>query len=55
METPPRWKFAPWRCKAWAWAAEGFVERGLVLRPFRPAVPFKAFLLFRRISSAPVW
>jgi hypothetical protein len=33
----------------------GFVERGLVLRPFRPAVPFKAFLLFRRISSAPVW
>lgn len=28
-------------------AAEGFVERGLVLRPFRPAVAFKAFLLFR--------
>jgi DNA-binding transcriptional LysR family regulator len=28
-------------------AAEGFTERGLVLRPFRPAVAFRAVLLFR--------
>ena len=32
---------------AQAVAAEGFVERGLVLRPFEPEVYFKTFLLFR--------
>lgn len=28
-------------------AADGFVERGLVFRPFKPDVPFKSHLLFR--------
>jgi len=28
-------------------AADGFVERGLVLRPFEPEVPFKSLLLLR--------
>lgn len=28
-------------------AADGFAQRGLVLRPFEPAVYFKAYLLFR--------
>jgi DNA-binding transcriptional LysR family regulator len=32
---------------AQAVAAEGFVERGLVMRPFEPEVYFKTFLLFR--------
>lgn len=27
-------------------AADGFAERGLVLRPFEPTVPFKSFLIF---------
>ena len=32
---------------AQAVAAEGFIERGLVLRPFEPEVYFKTYLLFR--------
>lgn len=28
-------------------ATEGFVERGLILRPFRPKIAFKSLLLFR--------
>ena len=28
-------------------AVDGFAERGLVLRPFEPAVYFKSYLLFR--------
>jgi hypothetical protein len=28
-------------------ACDGFPERGLVLRPFEPAVDFKSFLIFR--------
>lgn len=28
-------------------ATEGFVERGLILRPFRPKIAFKSLLPFR--------
>ena len=33
----------------------GFVERGLVVRPFEPRASFRYYLLFSRTPRKPVW